>query len=111
MCCHSNGVSVTVWRDTKLVYVMSSNTSSMSTTNARRKAQDGSTRDVPCPESVMLYNAHMGGVDRADQLRGYYPIRMKCRKFYKWVWAHCFIPVHVHVCMRTCVHVCMRTCV
>ena len=27
----------------------------------------------------------MGGVDRADQLRGYYPVWMKCRKFYKLV--------------------------
>ena len=27
----------------------------------------------------------MGGVDRNDQLRGYYSIRMKCRKVYKYI--------------------------
>ena len=33
--------------------------------------------------NVNLYNRFMGGVDMADQLRGYYHVRMKCRKFYK----------------------------
>ena len=27
----------------------------------------------------------MGGVDRNDQLRGYYNVRMKCRKLYKYI--------------------------
>ena len=28
--------------------------------------------EVPCPESIISYNRFMGGVDRGDQLRGYY---------------------------------------
>ena len=35
---------------------------------------------ISCPENVNLYNRFMGGVDMADQLRGYYHVRMKCRK-------------------------------
>ena len=27
----------------------------------------------------------MGGVDRNDQLRGYYNVRMKCQKLYKYI--------------------------
>ena len=50
-----------------------------------RKQCDGSTIEVPCPESIISYNKIMGGVDRADQLRGYYRCRSKSRKFYKYV--------------------------
>ena len=35
---------------------------------------------VYCP-----VNKHMGGVDNNDQLRGYYHVRLKCRKYYKYV--------------------------
>ena len=33
----------------------------------------------------MLYNNNMGGVDNNGQLRGYYHVRLKCRKFYKYI--------------------------
>ena len=32
-----------------------------------------------------LYNEHMGGVDEGDQLRGYYHVRLKCTKNYKYI--------------------------
>ena len=32
----------------------------------------------------MDYNTYMGGVDRGDQVRGYYSCRTKCRIFYKY---------------------------
>ena len=38
-----------------------------------------------CPQSVSLYNKYMGGVDHNDQLRGYYHVRLKCRKYYKYI--------------------------
>ena len=34
---------------------------------------------------MALYNTYMGGVDHNDQLRGYYNVRLKCRKFYKYI--------------------------
>ena len=40
---------------------------------------------MPCPASVIAYNTFMGGVDRGDQLRGYYSCRTKSRKFYKYI--------------------------
>ena len=33
----------------------------------------------------MDYNAHIGGVDLGDQHRKYYQVRMKSRKFYKYI--------------------------
>ena len=50
-----------------------------------RKRKDGSWIPVPCPEAVIFYNEFMGGVDRGDQLRGYYSCRTKSRKFYKYI--------------------------
>ncbi len=47
--------------------------------------KDGSRAPVPCPSAFSLYNKFMGGVDLGDQLRGYYHVRMKCRKFYQYV--------------------------
>ena len=49
-----------------------------------RKLRDGTRREVPSPKSVVLYNKYMGGVDHNDQLRGYYHVRLKCRKYYKY---------------------------
>ena len=54
--------------------------------NVSRRQKDGTSKSVPCPTSVYLYNKYMGGADRNDQLRGYYSVRMKGRKFYKYNW-------------------------
>ena len=42
---------------------------------------------VPCPNSVINYNAHMGGVDLADQKRSYYGVGRESVKFWRYlVW-------------------------
>lgn len=55
-----------------------------------RRKKDGTRESVPCPEAVKLYNEKMGGVDRGDQLRGYYQVRLKCRKVYKYIYNFLF---------------------
>ena len=55
------------------------------TTTVNRRNKDGTTVAVPCPVCVALYNMYMGGVDHADQLRGYYHVRWKCMKKYKYI--------------------------
>ena len=47
--------------------------------------RNGHVENVTCPLSIQLYNSYMGGVDRADQLCGYYHVRMKSHKFYQFV--------------------------
>ena len=40
---------------------------STTTTTVRRKKGDGSVINVTCPQLVVDFNAHMGGVDLGDQ--------------------------------------------
>ena len=75
----------TVWQDTKPVTILSTQHDPAITTTVKRKKGDGSTVDVTCPQAIVDYNAHMGGVDLGDQYRKYYQVRMKSRKFYKYI--------------------------
>ena len=50
-----------------------------------RRQRDGTRISLPCPQAIIQYNTYMGGVDRGDQLRGYYSCRSKSRKFYKYI--------------------------
>ena len=50
----------------------------------KHRAKDGNVSEISCSENVHSYNCFIGGVDLADQLRGYYHVRMKSRKFYKF---------------------------
>ena len=79
-----------VWRDRKLVYVMSTNSNPKGDTTVQRRERDGTAQQVPCPPSVVVYNKFMGGVDKADQLRKYYRVRCKTRKFYRYVFSFLF---------------------
>ena len=83
-------VVVHTWKDNKIVMVMSTNCQPTAIGNVQRKKHDGSQITVSCPESIILYNKYMGGVDRGDQLRGYYKCYVKSRKFYKYIFFFLF---------------------
>lgn len=80
---HKN-LTVTVWQDTKPVVAISTNSDPTKPTTVLRKGKDGSRSSICCPQSISLYNKYMGGVDHNDQLRQYYGVRLKGRKFYKY---------------------------
>ena len=81
---HEN-IAVSVWQDNRPVVVIS-NSDPTVTTTVQRKMRDGTSRSVSCPQSILLYNTFMGGVDCNDQLRQYYSLRLKGRKYYKYIW-------------------------
>lgn len=69
----------------KAVTVMSTTTQPSETGTVLRRQRNGSRIPVSCPGAIIFYNLWMGGVDRGDQLRGYYHCRVKSRKFYKYI--------------------------
>lgn len=75
----------TVRQDTKPVVMLSSQHDPNITTTVRRKKGNGSIIHVRCPQVVVDCNAYMGGVDLGDQYRKYYQVRMKSRKFYRYI--------------------------
>ena len=81
----SGNLTVTLWQDNKPVTIAANNSDPTVCTSVFRKNRDGSRAEIPCTQSVASYNQFMGGVDRNDQLRGYYSVRMKCRKVYKYL--------------------------
>ena len=81
----SGGMSASLWMDNKEVLVMSTNTQPGEQGLVKRMQRDSTCRDVTAPTSVISYNRWMGGVDRGDQLRQYYHLHLKSRKFYKYI--------------------------
>ena len=73
-----------LWQDTKTVSVLSTNQSPSEFTVQRRQ-KDSTRIEVPCPLAIKIYNLFMGGVNKNDQLRGYYLVRTKSRKSYKYI--------------------------
>ena len=69
---------------------MSTTSQPSATGSVLRRQKDGSRVSVACPEAIITYNQCMGGVDRGDQLRGYYNCRTKSRKFYKYIFYFLF---------------------
>ena len=50
-----------------------------------RKQRDGTIQKVACPELVSSYNKSMGGVDKNDQMKSYYPIPVAGKKWWSRV--------------------------
>ena len=78
-------VVATAWKDNKVVNVASTLASPDDMTTVDRRQKDGTRVSFTCPRCIQLCNEHMGGVDEGDQLRGYYQVRLKCTKNYKYI--------------------------
>ena len=83
--CQMKNLTVSVWQDNRTVSVIATNSDPTQMKSVSRKHKDGTTHTYPCPAAIADYNKNMGGVDNNDQLRGYYHVRLKCRKYYKYI--------------------------
>ncbi len=78
-------VAASAWKDNKVVTAMYSGYNPSQHATVLRRQKDGTRSPVTCPVAIAYYNQFMGGVDRGDQIRGYYATKIKSRKFYKYI--------------------------
>lgn len=60
------------------------------TVTIQRKEKDGTHTTLSKPVAISTYNHNMAGVDKGDQLRGYYRLRLKCMNNYKYIFFFLF---------------------
>ena len=65
--------------------VMATNVQPDEQGTVRRMQRDATSVEVQAPTSILTYNKWMGRVDRGDQLWQYYHLRLRSRKFYKYI--------------------------
>ena len=82
-----NNLTVSVWQD-KPVIIAATNSD---LTQELRKQWDGSSIPFKSPQSVVLYNKNMGGVDNNNQLRGYYHVRQVPQIFTNTYFGFCLM--------------------
>ena len=78
----SDNVVLYKWMDKKLVFLLSNFHEPSSADIIQRKEKDGGKVNVQCPTSIIDYNKHMGGVDRADQRKESYSLDRKSKRFW-----------------------------
>lgn len=82
-------LSIVSWYDNKVVNLLSAFVGSEPVSTKRRYfRKDKEFRDITSPQSVDVYNKHMGGVDLLDSLLGLYRIRIRSRQWYKKIFFH-----------------------
>ena len=57
-------------------------------THIDRRNQDGSTSSISCPSLLPDYQQYMRGVDRGNQLIGFYNIGRRSKKWWKRIFAY-----------------------
>ena len=84
-----SSICVTAWKDSQSVYIASSFAGpEPAGTCVRYGGEKKGYVDVSCPNSVLLYNSTMGGVDLLNQTTKNYAVQFRNKKWYRslWIW-------------------------
>jgi len=67
-------VTAVVWQDKRVVLLLSTNSDPRTDGSVTRKTGKGNEIEIACPQAVINYTKHMGGVDVSDQKREYFGV-------------------------------------
>ena len=68
-------VTAVVWQDKRVVLLLSTNSDPRTEGSVTRKTGKGNEEiEIACPQAVINYTKHIGGVDVSDQRREYYGV-------------------------------------
>ena len=82
----SNGpLLAAAWFDRYVYFLSTLHVGPSQGDTVRRQNLDGTSTDVPCPPLLPDYQQYMHGVDKGDQLIGYYNIGWRSKKWWKKV--------------------------
>jgi hypothetical protein len=75
-------VAAVVWRDKRVVLILSTNSGTRTDGSVtRKKGKVAKDIEIACPQAVINYTKHMGGVDLSDQEREYYGVGRSSNKW------------------------------
>lgn len=82
-------LSTVAWKDNKVVTMLSSCFGELPFHDAKRfDRKNKQVITIPCPNVIIEYNKHMGGVDMLDSHIGRYKIPIRSRKWYLRIFFH-----------------------
>ena len=68
-------MTAVVWQDKRVVLLLSTNCNPRTYGSVTRKTGKGKEEiEITCPQAVINYTKHVGGVDVSDQRREYYGV-------------------------------------
>lgn len=87
-----SGILYLQWKDRRVVNMMSTiHTANMTVTAKRREKRGNTWAQISVPKPLLIhdYNAGMLGVDKSDQMIGYYNVLMRSVRWWKTLFFHC----------------------
>jgi hypothetical protein len=79
-------VTAVVWQDKRVVLLLSTNSDPRTDGSVTRKTGKGNEEiEIVCPQAVINYTKHMGGVDVSDQKREYDGVGRSSKKWWKFI--------------------------
>ena len=77
------------WMDKKAVHAIGTYTQApaQQLPEVTCKQQDGAIEKITCQEMVLSYNTYIGGMDKNDQMKSYYPMPVAGKKWWSRVFS------------------------
>ena len=76
-------VTAVMWQDKCVVLLLSTNSDPRTDGSVTRKTGQGNEEiENACPQAVISYTKHMGGVDVSDQRHKYYGVGQSSKKWW-----------------------------